>query len=286
MDRSIGQLVTSLRHHCANQFDFYVLADNTTGDLARYEKERDWFLFSKEELATLDYPKKVGSVFAKDGSQTAHHAHFNFPPGFTDLPLLHFFRHHPDYAYYWVVEYDVRFSGDWGEFFEELNQSDADLLCTTLTRAIDLPDWFHWSTLDVDLARDRYVRGFFPIYRMSKAGFAFLDNAYRQGAAGHYEGVIPSLFLSNGFKVEDIGGEGEFVPDHRRGRFYTNNRLTHYLNPGSFVFRPVRFNVGQQSNLLWHPVKQPSWYDWLKWRTGNILRKLKRVAGRQRKQKP
>lgn len=36
-------------------------------------------------------------------------------PGSNHFPLLKFYREHPDYDYYWMVEDDVRFSGDWND---------------------------------------------------------------------------------------------------------------------------------------------------------------------------
>src|SRR5215217_1700856 len=38
--------------------------------------------------------------------------------GHTDLIALHFARAHPEYERYWVVEYDVRFTGHWRRFFD------------------------------------------------------------------------------------------------------------------------------------------------------------------------
>ena len=46
--------------------------------------------------------------------------------GHTDLIALHFFRTHPNYERYWFVEYDVRFSGAWRDFFGAFDDNDAD----------------------------------------------------------------------------------------------------------------------------------------------------------------
>ncbi|MEM7280388.1 MAG: DUF3405 domain-containing protein, partial [Pseudomonadota bacterium] len=216
IDRSISRFINELKSACGTEYNFYVLGDNTKGTLDTYHQDPDWFLFKKDQLSALSYPNKLGNLFQRDGKKTAHHSHFNFPPGFTDIPLLFFFKNKPGYDYYWLVEYDVRYSGSWRQFFSELNQSDADLLCTTLTRIEDLPDWFHWSTLSLNVPKESYLRGFCPIYRMSQKGLGVLHDRYLEGAAGHYEGVIPSLFRHQGLKIEDIGGEGDFVPEDRR----------------------------------------------------------------------
>src|SRR5258708_43966 len=49
--------------------------------------------------------------------------------GNVDLVPMKFFLDRPDYNYYWIVEYDVRFSGAWPALFADLSFSAADLLC-------------------------------------------------------------------------------------------------------------------------------------------------------------
>lgn len=41
-------------------------------------------------------------------------------PGSNHFPLLKFYREHPGYDYYWLIEDDVRFSGEWNLFFDAL----------------------------------------------------------------------------------------------------------------------------------------------------------------------
>jgi hypothetical protein len=57
---------------------------------------RESYLFSYESLSKLNYPKIEQS----------------FLPGHAGFPVLQFFRDDPDFDYYWLIEYDVRFSGD------------------------------------------------------------------------------------------------------------------------------------------------------------------------------
>ena len=76
--------------------------------------------YSADDLVALPYPGKVrqfdpGNFF-----------------GNADLAPMKFFLDRPDYDYYWIVEYDVRFSGAWSELFAGLSSSGADLLCTTM----------------------------------------------------------------------------------------------------------------------------------------------------------
>ena len=101
------------------------------------------------------------------------------------------------------------------------------------------------------------------MYRLSTNAIACIKSSYEAGAQGHMESLVPTLVHQDGLLVEDIGGEGEFVPPGNENRFYTNNRISNDLSPGGFVYRPVMLRTGAKSNTLWHPVKPPK----PKWKT-------------------
>jgi hypothetical protein len=182
--------------------------------------------------------------------------------GHTDLCALHLFQQQPQFDRYWFVEYDVRFSGRWKDFFSAFDGDQADLLTTTLRRATADPDWMHWPTLWPPRsvgqlgAKDR-ICGFMPIFRVSRRGMETIDRAYRDGWTGHCEATWPTILNHAGLRIQDIGGEGEFVAPGNRNRFYTNTLGDKELAPGSMVFRPARLRPGRQRNHLWHPVKPP-----------------------------
>jgi hypothetical protein len=146
----------------------------------------------------------------------------------------------------------VRYTGSWLQFFSDFEDNDADLLCTTLLRHRDSPDFVYWPTLkllDESAGSESYIRGFFPIYRMSNRAWLEVDREYRRGVAGHYECVIPTVLARAHLRIEDIGGDGEFVRPENVNRYY---------NDKSFVFRPIRYRPGKKPNTLFHPVKGKS----------------------------
>ncbi len=180
--------------------------------------------------------------------------------GHTDLCALHFFQTHPDFDYYWFIEYDVRFSGDWSDFFVAFDGDSSDLLTTSLRRARDDASWMHWPTLHPPesvppLSEEDRICGFMPIFRVSHRGMETMDRAYRMGWTGHCEATWPTILNHAGLHIEDIGGDSEFVAPGNRNRFYTNTLSSKDLSPGSLAFRPARFRPGPQRNRLWHPVK-------------------------------
>lgn len=183
--------------------------------------------------------------------------------GHPDLVLLQFTKANPHYERYWLIEYDVRFSGSWATLFAAFEHNDADFLTTSLRTAKENPDWVYWNTLvqpeaeGPPLADDERIVGFPPIYRASRAGVKAVDAAYRAGWAGHCEVTWPTIIRRAGLRVEDIGSSGSFTAPANRGRFYTNNANAWGLRPGSFAYKPARYGAGLKRNMLWHPVKPP-----------------------------
>jgi hypothetical protein len=186
--------------------------------------------YDQPTLARLPYPAKQSAV--RWEHSVGHH----------DLPVLQFFRAHPDYARYWIVEYDVRYTGFWGGLFAECGRSTAGLLGTTLQRRDEHPSWAHWpsvSTGDEVVPAAHWIKAFLPFAAATRDLLAAIDARYRQGWTGHQEAVWPMIASLTGLGLQDIGGTGSFVPRGWQRRHYWNTPLDPYLSPGSFVYRPT-----------------------------------------------
>jgi hypothetical protein len=192
-----------------------------------------------------------------------------YSAGRTDLILLHFARAHPDYDRYWVIEYDVRFSGHWRRFFAAFEAEGADLIAPILHRRTDLPERKGWAwpgsrdlgdsvTPPRSLPPERQLCAFMPIYRVTRAGLTAVDAAWRAGWVGHSEAVWPTAIAEAGLCLIDPGGEGPFTPPALRGRFYTCTPREELLSPGTLALRPPLYCPGKRPDMLWHPVK-PFW---------------------------
>lgn len=181
----------------------------------------------------------------------------SFYPDCQDLILLWFFRLWSYFDFYWFVEYDVRYTGNWRDFFSEFLKVDSDMLATTLFRYAFRPTWEHWEGLRVDpsIGHENWVRALCCIARYSHTAFSCLDQAYRKGYSGHQECLIPTVLLSYGLILEDFGGDGEFVRTGNVNRFYFNTPTIPGLLPGSFTVAPNHFDPTAYPPLLQHPVK-------------------------------
>jgi len=195
-------------------------------------------------------------------------------PGNAHFPVIDFRRQHSQYTHYWVIEYDVRYTGRWADFFAAFEATNADLLTAGIVRYDDAQEWSWWDSLShpkhhVPMT-DR-IHSFNPIYRISGAALDFIDEAHRKGWTGHNEVILPTLLYQNGYVIEDFGGEGEFVPEGRTNMWYTSEGLDDFGVPdsGTHRFRPRFWRAGGQSDMIYHPVKPISWF---------IKRKIRRLT--------
>lgn len=209
--------------------------------------------YMADDLLGLPYPAKTARFHPPDYIGNA------------DLAPMKFFLDHPDYDYYWIIEYDVRFSGKWPELFADLSRSRADLLCTTLQTWSEHPDWHHWTTLNSgarDVPMERRIKGFMPFCRLSHAMLEACDLRYREGWSGHSEVLWGTVAAVARLPIEDVGGSGSFTPARRRGCYYSNTPGDWSQSPGTFVYRPpfAEHNLfgpnGNSAGTLWHPVKE------------------------------
>lgn len=169
-------------------------------------------------------------------------------PGSNHFPLLKFFKENQCYEHYWLVEDDVRFSGDWKDFFNSFASSTSDFLSSVIETKAENPNWYWWTSLKAGnevIAEEKLLKSFNPIYRLSRQALACIDAYLRIGWIGHHEVLLPTLLYNKGFLVEDFGDEGAFVCPENKAKFY---------NDTSMRIAPVL--PDDRKNYLFHPVKE------------------------------
>lgn len=169
-------------------------------------------------------------------------------PGSNHFPLLKFYKENQGYDYYWLVEDDVRFSGEWKDFFGSFASCTSDFLSSVIETKAENPTWYWWTSLKTGnevIAEEKLLKSFNPIYRLSSQALACIDAHLRIGWMGHYEVLLPTLLYNKGFLLEDFGGEGTFVRPGNNARFYDDT---------SMHIAPVL--PDDRKNYLFHPVKE------------------------------
>lgn len=189
------------------------------------------------------------------------------PFGYVDMLWLTAFRHPrlAEYDRFWLVEYDVDFSGDWARLFHEASAYQADLLPTHLRRRDEQPQWNYLSQIVDPLGRPQdHVIGLFSISRFSRR---FIDYCHAEltqpGWSGHFELVLPTIAARGGFKIEDLGGSGSYTPRDRRNKHYEGDFNGLQRGFYTHAFRPPRMwhyfaesRLGfWQPNRIYHPIK-------------------------------
>jgi hypothetical protein len=180
-----------------------------------------------------------------------------FWPRNIEMPLMGFFQESPRYANYWLMEYDVRFTGHWKELFGHFAASKSDLLATTIFDYDFRPEWDNWKTLRSPQGvaeRDR-VRALLSLCRLSNTALQAVHRAYCEGWSGHYEVTIPTILKTQGLTLEDFGGSGRYVAPGNHNRFYRNTPEVGGLAPGTFTIAANAICDEYPLNMLWHPIK-------------------------------
>jgi len=215
----------------------------------------EFISYDRAALEALDYPVKLS------------HVNWDSTTGHNDLPIFRFFRDRPEYKYYWIIEYDVRYTGNWSILFGDLNLSNADLLGTNVMDFDESPYWAWWSKTELPptiLPMKSRLKLFAPFMRLSRKLLLEVDGKYRRGWSGHYEMTLPTICKWSGLVVEDVGGNGRYTPRKRLQKHYLSNAASWALFPGTFIYRPGfsdkeiqefgRDLIGKP--MLWHPIKE------------------------------
>ncbi len=171
-----------------------------------------------------------------------------------------FVHDHQEYTYYWVIEYDVIYKGNWFCFFSAFDNCDADFLSSHIEFRHESEKWPWWHLARIsqkcNISSDDFIKSFNPIYRISFKAADYLDSFLQKDNYGFYEIIMSTALFYGGFKLCDIGGRGSFVPEGCEDAHYVDSPG---INNGTMRFRP-EFSIKEimNSNLknkLFHPLK-------------------------------
>jgi hypothetical protein len=252
VNRTLWRAYKRLERECGGFADVYFVLNLSSESVPSDVKGT--FPITPAQRARLGHPSRAGIVgWWMDTSPS----HTRIIQSGIDQALLAFRKIKPGYDYYWIVEYDVEFSGRWSELFNAFADNTSDLLCTNMFRHETNPTWAWWKHLVWPHdPKPELIRGFLPFARLSAQAIDTLIAAGQSGIDGFYELVWPTVLHHHGLIIEDIGGDGPFVRPTNVNRWYTSTLTSETLSPGTFVFRPVRCRQGRKPNKLWHPVKR------------------------------
>lgn len=118
----------------------------------------------------------------------------------------------PEQPFFWLIEYDVRITGDAARFFDAASESDADYLGLDIRPA--LPDWTWYQTARSSDAKP--YRCFFPLGRFSARAIDTLLAKRREQSAvdtrrrlwPNDEAFVATTLVHSGLKLADVNDLG------------------------------------------------------------------------------
>lgn len=242
-DFIVGQ-IKKINKEKLEKVDFVVLSQNYNDKSCLDIDNIKTFLFSIKSLNQLGYNPIAETII----------------PGSNHFPVLQFYKDHPEYDYYWNIEYDVCFNGNWNTIFSFFEEYNFDFITSHIQNIRQNPSWEHWDMMELNhvyIPFDGFLKSFNPIYRISNKALNFLDRFLKKGNSGHHELLIPTVLNHFGFTIADMGGDGSYIIDNQKDLFYTSNKpLDLWYNDSSMRYRPLyKTDEMKIKDMLYHPIK-------------------------------
>lgn len=245
MHESINEKYFRIQEEFGKYGDVIFLLNHEDESKVFFPKGMNYCIFTTEMLNELQYEPIEETI----------------TPGSNHFILLWFYLNHPEYRYYWNIEYDVEFSGNWSVLFDSFSNIKADFVSSHIMRYAEEKDWYWWNSYQGKTMRiplEKRLRSFNPIYRISTKALTFLDTFLKAGNIGHHEVLIPSSLYHSRFTIIDFGGNGNFILPEYKNKFYLSTDLfcEHYPG-GTMRCSPNFHNIESYHivNKLFHPLK-------------------------------
>lgn len=230
--------------------EFFVVYQADKTDM-QYIDGVNYFPFTKKDLV------KLGYVFCSQ----------DVIPGNNHFILLFFYINHPNYDYYWNIEYDVCFSGHWKCLLSFYKNKKDDFITSHIETIRENPFWNRWTEMILvkdRISLDKYLKSFNPIYRISAKALSFINTFLKEGNYGHHELLLPTVLNNNGYTIRDFGENRNNPDDENYFKFYTFcKKGTRWYDGCSMRYRPLyKYDDMVVPQKLYHPVKYDSnFYD-------------------------
>ena len=225
--------------------DCYLVFDTSNNDSAINLNSRIVYKFTPDEIES-----RLGYDCYVKGTIT---------PGSGIFPVIAFSRNN-NYLYYWVIEYDFEFTGDYKLLINSLINKKVDLAACHFYSYSEQPSWMWWKTIkyhDDPLigVRQPMYRALLPIYRISNTALKILDSQYLDGFRGHCEGLIPTLLKLNNLLILDFK---DFTS------FYNCNHSSLISSSTIRATPTIDMSVLKDNfkeNTFYHPIKELCAFD-------------------------
>lgn len=135
-----------------------------------------------------------------------------------EYSFMSFYKNNLNYDYYWIIEYDVVFNGDWNYFFDYFTDKNEDLITNHIIEYDKFKDYWalkqYFFDKTIGIKDEEKIKSFNPIFRISNKALEYLCNVYNDGNYGFYEIFMPTVLKHGGFSIKQLGGKvGKYTYD-------------------------------------------------------------------------
>lgn len=230
-----------------NLYDIFVLYNKTSDDIPITIQQTNYLCITNDIFDEL----KIEEFNYKHWSGRTLH-------GNEILALYKFYLENKKYDYYWFIEDDVRFSGNWSVFFKAFEEQKIDFISSDIKWLVRKDNWYFSESLyhqSKKIPYEKRLKSFNPIYRISNLALDYIGEQYKNGWKGFHEILFPTLLYNANFTIGDYGGDGEFVLSNIKNKFYSYYTDSSGNINNTCAWRPILSEIGDIPNMIYHPVK-------------------------------
>ena len=200
--KQMARVYSSLKRYVPH-IDFHVVTFDAAADQGGRHETFDNIVvphttYNADSSASLEYPNRPTKG---NFSLTAR--------GYVDLPIILFWRDNVDYSRFWVMEDDVEYTGDFGAFIKEIDEtnSNSGLACTHLRKLPDDWDYTDMFSSGTDVLPPTMLKRvcFLPFFCITSAALSAIHSAYMRGWAGYNEMSWAIILDLPGFPFGTLG---------------------------------------------------------------------------------
>lgn len=263
VDDKIIELFGQLKRETSERegFDLFLVYNGNEGnchkDVEKFNHDKV-FYFNEDVVNECGF--KMHYYYPYNQKFFGHNVEYSF---------LTFFRKNNNYDYYWIIEYDVLFNGNWNTFFDYFEDKDTDFITNyigSVKNAMNkLKMWkeqfgkFLWlKTLNIPL-ENRY-RSLNCIFRISNRAMKYVVDLYDKGNYGFYEIFMVTVLKNAGYSVKQMGSKKTWRTYDVDDLFVvgeSQDNLINGKNPRTFAVRTSQILDPKNGpkNKLYHPIK-------------------------------
>jgi hypothetical protein len=130
----------------------------------------------------------------------------------TTHAIMLYWQEYPDYDYYWSLDSDVWFNGNWQDFFSLYESDNTDFLGTVLRDLTDVGKGQPYvGNFDFNVPYKRRMASYGCCQRYSNSLMQWIDREYKLGFFTFFEQMFPSVAVEFGGTAKDLNSDGRFT---------------------------------------------------------------------------